>query len=134
MPLSVTKTLQGGFDYGSPFIGPVDYRLGINVLLSGMTTAEVDINGILKPGVPLRRDGTLVSGAAQVIFGCVVEATKVATTNTVGALAAAGTKEIAVVWLGGVSRDILEDILGRVVSANEIAAFAAAGSLMKLID
>lgn len=133
MPNSFTKT-SGGTDYGSPFVGPVNYTLGINVTLSGMTTAEVDANGVLKPGVPLQRAGTLVSGATQSIFGCVAEATKVAASNSGTDLTAAGTKEIAVVLQGAINRDILEDILGRTLTANEIAAFGPGFSRVILLD
>lgn len=134
MPVSYTKKAQGGTDYGSPFVGPINYTLGINVPISGLTTAEVDATGVLKPGVPLLRTGALVSTTGQVIFGCVAEATKVAASNASADLTAAGTKEVAVVLIGCLSRDLVEDILGRALSANEVSALAAAGSLIKLLD
>jgi hypothetical protein len=126
MPISVTRTASGATDYGTPLKGIATvHTMGINVLMSGMSTAEVDADGVLKPGVPLKRDGTLVSGASQVVFGVTVEATKVAASNSVGDLAAAGTKEIAVAYFCSYNKAIAEDILGRAVSANELTALAA---------
>lgn len=133
--MNFEKITQGAHDYGSPFLGPVLYTVGINVAISGMSTAEVDANGVLKPGVPLQRAGTLVSAVSQTVWGCVAEAKKVAKTNATADLTAAGTKEVPVVLIGAINRDILEDILGRALTANEVAAFGPQqGSLIRLVD
>jgi hypothetical protein len=135
MPTSFTKTASGGTDYGSPFVGPIDHTIGIPILVDDLTTAEVDANGVLKPGVPVKRNGGLVNGAGQVVFGCIAEATKVAASNSATDLAAVTTDpEVAVVLIGCLNRDIVEDILGRALSADEVSALAAAGSLIKLLD
>jgi hypothetical protein len=130
--MSFTKT-AGGTDYGNPFIGPIDYTDGVNVVIANLTTREVDSNGVLKPGVPFRSTGALVSGTSQVIYGCVAEATKVAAGNDATSLTAAGTQQISLVIRGALNSDMMTDILGSALTANEIAAFAAAGSHIILI-
>ena len=69
----------------APFVGPVDHTSTVRVDLSGLTSAEVDSDGILKPGVPLTKAGTLVSrrpGLHQAVV----------TGGAAGALTATGIK------------------------------------------
>jgi hypothetical protein len=133
MPIRVTQPAAADSVYNDPFVGPVQHTVAIPVPLSGLTTAEVDSKGWLKPGVPLTRAGALV-GAAAAVYGVTVEAIKVAAGNDAPSLAAAGTVEVAVAQIGILNRAIGEKNLGRVYSANEIAGFALAGSLIKLIS
>lgn len=130
-PVSVTTT-AGGSVHPNPFVGPVEHRVAIRIDVSTLTSAEVDADGYLKPGVPFQSTGALVSGAAQSIYGANVEATKIAANNAGATLAAAADVDVAVCTIGAINQDILEDCLGRALSANELAAFGAAGCRLVL--
>jgi hypothetical protein len=133
MPVRVNAAVTvGGGSVENPFIGPVQRTVAIAVPLSGLTSAEVDANGYIKPGVPLLRTGALVTAGA--VWGVTVEATKVANSNSGADLAAGGSPEVAVAVDGAVNRAIMEDNLGRVLTAAEIAGFALAGSTIRLIS
>lgn len=197
-----------GRDYSSPIVGPLGPIDVVRVDVSALTTAEVDTDGVLKPGVPFRKNGvrltragglvtaviaggaagahtvtgittddTLVSvhhytpGSAstyadltsefsisaadaidntggtstasdtlvvtyerkeEYVYGVVLEPVKVAAGNTSTLLDAATDIDVAVVRGGLVNRDVAEDNLGRALTATEIAAFQAAGSLLRL--
>ena len=132
MPASITST-TGGLTHGNPFVGPVNHTRQIKPDISALTTAEIDENGYLKPGVPFTAAG-LLPGAGTVVFGVTVEATKVAASNAAAAIAAVTTDPfVTVATLCQVSQDIIEDNLGRALTADELAAFAAAGSLVSLL-
>jgi sugar/nucleoside kinase (ribokinase family) len=77
--------------------------------------------------VPLKKNGVLVDGAGQAIFGVVPEPIKVANSNSAGDLAAASAAfQLAIGTIGQVNRAIIEDNLGRALSADELSAFLAA--------
>lgn len=131
-PITVSEE-TGGQNYMNPFVGPVEYTHPVLVDLSDLSTDEVDDDGVLKPGVPLKEDGTLADGTAgEHIFGCVAEATSVADDNA--NLATDPDVEVAVATIGQVNRDALEDNLGRALTANEVAAFGAAGCHVVLLE
>lgn len=134
MPIAV-KVTPGGSGYGSPMVGPVDHTVHVKLDVSVLTIDEVDADGYLKPGAVLKQDGTPV-GAAEAVFGVVVEATflALATIPPTNVSLAADTSDplIAVCTHGIVNRDIAEDNLGRAYTAAEIAGFALAGSSLKL--
>lgn len=139
--LRVVNTTQSGASYISPFHGAgpaAGATVQIPVDVSAFTTAEVDINGFLKPGVPIRKipgaNGTLITAAAQYVFGVTIAPSKIATTNTAGVLTAAGVIQVAVATRGQVLRALMEEILGRALSANELAAFVTAGCNLVLIS
>lgn len=142
MPMTVTET-TGNNVYASPFIGPVDHPVHAKIdvsalLIDGANGAQVDAKGYLKPGTPFKLVGVdavpLDGTAGEYVYGCVIEATQivpVAPTNaTLGAVTA--DPFVALNTQGLINRDILEDNLGRALSAAEIAAFAAAGSRLTL--
>src|SRR5512139_743632 len=128
MPLKVTSVATAGEVHPNPFVGPIDYTLAILIDISTMTDKEVDAYGYLKPGVPVTASGDLLSTNTEVVYGCTAEAVKVAESNTTTAIAAATDIEIALVLIGVVNRDILEDSLGRALTADEIAGFAVGKS------
>ncbi len=118
-----------------------DHPEGVTQVLidiSVMTTAEVDAQGMVKPGVPLTQAGILV-GAAVAVFGVTYEPVKRRTqTSIVGAdnaNLAADTADffIGVITSGTVSRRAIEANLGRVLTANEIAGFDLAPCKIKLV-
>jgi hypothetical protein len=133
MPLEITNT-AGGQAYANPFIGGVDHPAQIKVDVSGLTTNEVDAFGYLKPGVPLAKTGILVGVAPAFVYGVTFEAQKIVPANpTNGTLAAVTVDPIVTInTVGHVNRDVLEDNLGRALTADEIAGFDAAGSKIAL--
>lgn len=134
MPMSVKKT-AGGDAYASPFVGPMNHPGTVRLDVSALSTDEVDAKGYLKPGVPLKSGGVLLDGTVgEYVWGVNIEATKVAESNAAGDLAAAVDRDVTLGLIGVVNRDIIEDNLGRALTANEIAGFAAAGSLIRLLQ
>jgi hypothetical protein len=134
MPITAGTT-TGGTIHPNPWVGEVEHRVSIRLDVSTLTSKEVDEDGYVKPGVPLVRTGALVSTNAEVIYGATVEATKIPglDVNTDATLAAfTADFDIAVCVIGALNQDVLEDILGRALTANELLAFAAAGCLIKL--
>lgn len=139
MPMRMRNNITApGSIYGRPFIGPTDYPSQIAVNITVLTANEVDSMGFLKPGVPFSAAGALV-GAAVPVWGVIPEPIDVLhlapydTNSWAAALAAAGTQQITVITVGQVNRKIIEDNLGRVLTANEIAGFGLAGCLIKLL-
>jgi len=132
MPVSLTTT-AGGVTHGNPFVGPVNHTAQLKPDISALTANEVDANGYLKPGVPFTVAG-LLPGAGTVVWGVTVEATKVAASNSAADIAAVTTDPfVTVATICQVNQDIIEDTLGRALTADELAAFAAAGSLCRLL-
>ena len=139
MPFSVNTLRAAGTSYGAVFVdGPRDVEQ-ITVDVSTLTFAdgsggEVDADGYVIPGTPLKVGGVLADGTAdEVIYGVVIEATKVPGVNAVAAdadLDAVADFPIAVARGGLLNRDMVEDHLGRALTAAEIAAFAGSGLLL----
>jgi hypothetical protein len=128
----VTKT-SGAIGYGNPFVGEIKDVLHVKVDVSGLTNAEVDADGYLKPGVPLCIDGVLIGASNTKRVGVVPEAVKIATGNTaLGSITS--DPFVAVAFTGAVNRDIIEDNLGRALNANEIAGLngVASGIVLSL--
>jgi len=127
MPLESTKT-AGAQAYGNAFMNPIEQMDHVKLDVSTLTTDEVDANGYIKPNVPLRQDGTLVSGASQTVYGLTIEATKLPGRTNNASLGADTTDPlIAVCTSALINRDIAEDNLGRAFSANELTALTAGG-------
>jgi hypothetical protein len=131
MPITIEATASEANSYGNPLVGPAEYRDVVKVDISDLGTGEVDIDGYIKPGLPLAKDGNLV-GSTIPVYGVVMEATKIASTNTDAVLDAATDCFVAVCTHGIVNRDIAEDNLGRALTADEIAGFDLAPSTLKL--
>lgn len=125
--IRITKK-AGGTSYGNPFISPVNHPANVLIDVSTLTTDEVDSKGYLKPGVPVNKTGDLVT--AGFVYGVTIEATRIAEDNT--DLANAPDVFVAVATIAQVNRDIVEDNLGRALTAAEIAGFDAAGSKLSL--
>ncbi len=125
MPIEITSLSGGGTVYGSPFIGPVEYVMQIAIDVTALTTREVDSDGYLKPGVPFLASGALVSAPAQAIHGVAIEPLKVAGGNAAGDFAAASAvHQIGLATIGQLNRDVIEDNLGAVLTADELDAFS----------
>lgn len=134
MPVSVAKT-AGTSTYGNPIVGEPGPLLQVVVDISELTTDEVDADGFLKPGVSFKSDGTQPDGSGF-MYAMNIEPTKIITYVPTNALLAADTDTIPVgCVIGGViNRDIVEDNLGRAMTANELAAAIAAGSQFTLTN
>jgi hypothetical protein len=98
--------------------------------VSTLTIDEVDQYGYIKPGVLIQINGDKITGVSQVAYGAVIEAAKVAPAGSDTAALGAITDdvEVAVGLFVLINRDILEDSLGRALSADELSAVDAAGS------
>ena len=133
MPMLVEKT-AGGMTHSNPFIGGVNHPAQITIDVSGLTTNEVDQFGYLKPGVPLTKTGVLVGASPAFVYGVTFEAQKIVPANPTNTTLAAVTVDpiITINTVGHVNRDVIEDNLGRALTANEIAGFDAAGSKIAL--
>ena len=135
MPITVRSRASEAASYGNPLVGPAEYRDVVLLDISDLTTFEVDAENYVKPGLPLAKDGSTV-GSAVPVYGVVMEATKLVhatdPATDVSLAADTGTMQIAVCTHGIVNRDIVEDNLGRALTADEIAGFALAGSHLHL--
>ena len=132
MPLRISTT-DGGSSHSNPFVGPIVATAHVKVDVSDLSNKEIDDNGYLKPGLPLKQDGNLV-GSGAFVFGVTVEAVKVAESNSSADIAAVTNDPfVAVATICQVSQDIIEDTLGRSLTADELAGFDVAGSKVSLI-
>lgn len=63
MPLERTTISAGGLNYATlaMFVGPANHTDVVRVDVSALSTNEVDADGYLKPSVPFRSNGTLVT-------------------------------------------------------------------------
>src|SRR5262245_54367843 len=137
MPM-LAKTVAGGQALTSPWVAGMGPTLHAKIDLSTLTTpAEVTSDGYLKGGVPFGKPTAnlhpLVGASPDYVWGVSVEATKLnITTPVTSATLAAETGDhfVALCIGGAINRDAGEDLLGRAYSANELAGFAAAGSLV----
>lgn len=130
MAIRIT-TVAGGTNYANPLVGPAQQTAHVKLDVSGMTTAEVDTDGYLKPGVLLTKLGILVGAGPAFPFGVVMEPIKIADNNT-GLASDTTDPLVAVCTHGIVNRDLAEDNMGRAYNANEIASFDLAGSHLTL--
>lgn len=130
MPMRSKVVATEGEIHPTPFVGPIDHTVAIRVDVSALNANLVDSDGYLKAGVLLQRNGTPI-GVGTPKFGAVVEATKVADNNG-AALATAPDIDVAVATICQLNRAILEDSLGRALSADEIASPAGSSPIVLL--
>jgi hypothetical protein len=134
MPPKVTRNITpASQDYGHPMVGPVNHTHQLAVNIAVLTSREVDAKGYLKPGVIFDKAGALVGIAPAFNYGIVIAPVKVAASNSAGDLTAAGVVRVVVARFGLVNGDIVEDNLGAVLTANELAGFERAGSHLALV-
>lgn len=130
MPLAISKTV-GGVGHAPVNVGQILATDVVKVDISDLSTNEIDVNGYLKPGVPLAKDGNPV-GSTVAVYGVTIEPIKIANGNASGDISGATDCFVAVMTHGIVNRDIAEDNLGRAYTADEIAGFDLAGSELQL--
>lgn len=145
MPASFGAATSSGTTYTCPTVGEPGPTLQVNVDMSALTagsTGEVDAYGFLKPGVVFDiSSGLLIPVASgQPCYGYVQHPiqlivggsdTGVVTDTT---LDAATDQPITVCISGAINRDIGEDNMGRAYTADEIAGFNLAASLLRLTE
>lgn len=122
MPISVTNTAAAGAAYADIRVGECQVH---QVLLdvSGLTGVD-DANGSLPVGLPIKADGTPVAAGTDVLFGLIgPEPVKLGAADHFGNAFVSGT----------FNRDMIEDNLGRALSANELAALALVKDRINLI-
>jgi len=129
MPLKISTT-AGGLAHSPVFVGEIQGTDVVKVDISDLSDDEVDPDGYLKPGVPFAKDGNLV-GSAVPVWGVTIEPIKITTGNT-DTILDAETDCFVTVGFGLCNRDIIEDNLGRALTADEIAGFDLAGSNCRL--
>jgi hypothetical protein len=66
----------------------------------------------------------VTGGVQDKVFGVVPAPTKVAADNAVATIAALGTVPVVLALIGAINRDVVEDHLGRALTAAEVAGFA----------
>lgn len=126
MPIAITST-AGGLAHAPVFVtGPLATDV-VKVDISTLSSNEIDADGYLKPGVPFLATGLMVT--AGLTYGVTIEAVKVAAGNAAGDISGATDCFVAVGTHGVVNRDIMEDNLGRVLTAAEIAGFTNDGAI-----
>ena len=125
MSFRPVRKKQGPKPYESPFVGPIDHVINIEVDPSVLDDTVVDSAGLLKPGTPIKPNGTLVADAdVDPEAFPVIESTYVAEGNTQAQLDAAQNVVVVVNQVGALNRKIVEENLERVLSAKEIVALA----------
>jgi hypothetical protein len=129
MPLAIESTTRG-LIHSPVFVGKIVNTDVVKVDISDLTTKEVDADGYLKPGVPLDKSGNTIATGVPV-WGVTIEPIKIPHATIpptdVSLAADTGTCFVAV-GFGLCNRDIMEDNLGRALTADEIAGFDLAGS------
>lgn len=118
MPITVTAPTGGGTGYIEIRLDPKGcetHQLKFDV---SELTGNKDADGYLPPGLPMQADGSPVDGASQTAAYVVgPEALKLGTADHFG----------NVILNGILVKDAIEDNLGRVLSANELAALTLGG-------
>lgn len=88
----------------------------------------IDADGVVKPGCPLKADGTIAGGAPGEVAASVVPyAVGVAEGSTDALLDAAPNGDIATRTRGDVVRFDVEGNLGRVLTPDEVSAIESTG-------
>ena len=93
----------------------------------------VDADGVLKPGAPLKKDGTLAGSApGQTAERVVPYPVGIAEGNTDALLDAAPNGDVAARSRGDLMRGDIEAGLGRVLTADEVSAIEKSGRFVIL--
>jgi hypothetical protein len=139
--LRVNNIGEPGALFHSPFHGDMLHVRQVPVDASELTTDEVTPGGYLKPGVAFAvpaagidsGDPRVMLDTGDAVEGVTFEAAKIANSNSDDDLTAAGTIQVAIGTRGVVSRARMEEMLGRSLTADEVAGFGVgAESLVEL--
>jgi hypothetical protein len=145
MPLIFGTATTSDTGFANPFVGTpgptVQLKVDVSALEAG-SAKEVSAYGILKPGMPFAESSGLLIpvGSGNFVYGVVMEPIQLAAAGastgavTTTTLDSDVDQPIAVCVSGVVNRDIIEDNLGRALTADEIAGFDIAGSHLRLTE
>lgn len=124
-PISSSKT-AGKTRFSFPIIGGIDERLSVQLDVSTLDgTGLVSDDGYLKPGAVLRNNAKVlnpITATAQVALGVTFEEVKVAKSNSTADLGAATDIPVVIAVSATIDRAIVENNLGRVLTADELTA------------
>ena len=122
-----TQKTTGQF-YQPAFHGQPPKNVSVTIDPSVFDTLDyIDANGYLIPGTPLQADLTAADGPGDTAKYIIPYATKIAMSNSTTDLTAATNNTIAGATGGDVDRKAVENNLGRVLTADEVAAIEATG-------
>lgn len=135
-PVKITTT-DGYLTYSPVHIGPADDVLSALLDVSELGSDQVDEKGFIIPGAVLKLSGNKlvpVDGTSDEgqVTRVVLYPVKIADDNESGTLDAADDVDVVTLVIGTLDRGIMEDNLGRSLSANEITALTE--SRMVLTD
>lgn len=126
--MGMFKEVSAGGDVAAPagvFINGPEGLVQLKCDVSAFVSSDwVNTEGYILPGTPLRYSGGLllpIDGVSQTAEYCVVEATYLG--DLKANLASASDTDIGLATGGQINRAVLEDMIGRVLNANELAAF-----------
>lgn len=133
-PIGINQVVAGGQTYGTPFVGPINHTMPVRLDVSSLDGTDfIDDDGYIKPGTPLTAAGVPASaapGAGTEAVGIVPEALQVAPSGASADVTAAADHEIAVATICQVNQDVIEDNIGRALTANEITNIEATGRIV----
>lgn len=126
-PIRSKDFVQEKARYNYVILNSISERLSLRVTPVDFDGTDlVDENGYLIPGAVLVRDGVdlaPVSEAGEVAGGVVLEASRIAESNSTEDLTAASQLDVVVVVSGTIEQGNAEDNLGREYTENELEAF-----------
>lgn len=140
MPLKKRTPMAEAATYGDIFVGPYNHTHAVLVDVSTLTLdvgsgGQVDDQGYLRPGSVIQIDASGTGGAigdvptaADQRAGIVPEPIKILEDGEL--VASAADVQVALALNCSVNRAIVEDNLGRALTAAEIGALAQGGILL----
>ena len=122
MPISVTNVAAAGVAYADIRVGECQVHQSL-IDVSTLTGVD-DVNNSLPVGLPIKVDGSPITAGTDVVFGLIgPEPVKLQAADHFG----------NVFISGSFNKDMIEDNLGRSLSANELAAIALAKDRINLV-
>lgn len=129
MPMRVSRSGTSRKDYESPFVGPVDHQAAVMVDVSELTNKEVDLDGYLKPGVPLTAGGALIGSVGLSTVAAAVANDDNTGNGTFGSLlgkAGGATEVITVTATGATAFEVRGSVSGILPDATDAAYVSTA--------
>lgn len=134
MPVRFKKIADQQDRYSWVFLGDIDERLSERLDVSALDGTDlIDEYGYLVPGSVLifsANNLLPVSAPGSVARGVVLEAVKVADSNSTEDLTAAEDVDVVIVVAGTIDQALAANNLGRAYTADEIEAFNANDALI----
>lgn len=122
MPLGVTNTAAAGTPYGDIRVGECQVHQ-VKIDVSTLTGVD-DANNSLPVGLPILVTGAPVTAGTDVVFGLIgPEPVKLQAADHFGNCMISGS----------FNKDMIEDNLGRALTANELAAIALVADRINLV-